>query len=127
MRSWTSGSASARLISVLSMATIGAGTPAGAATPFQLDHHVVRQPAFVRGRNVLEHGIALVAGRRDDVELVRGDRALEAGEVVEAEIDLAAQQRGHEIGRGSVGDDRELRAADLLEQDCRQILRAARD
>ena len=65
------GSASARLISVLSMVMIGAGTPAGAATPFQLDHHVVRQSAFRRGRHVLEHGIALVAGRGDDAQLVR--------------------------------------------------------
>jgi hypothetical protein len=80
------------------MAMIGAGTPAGAPTPFQLGHHVARQPALTRGRNVLEDGIARIPGRCDDVEFVRGDRALEAGEIVEAEIDVTAQQRGHESG-----------------------------
>ena len=53
------------------------------------------------------------------------DHALERGVVVEAKHDIAAQQRGEQIGHGAIGDDSELGAGNLRKQMRREVLGAA--
>src|SRR6202012_2379603 len=81
--------------------------------------------ALDRCRHVLQQAVARLARDRDDAQLAGREVALETRVIVEPHVDVAAQQRRHEIRRGAERDDGYLDTGELLEQVRRQILRAA--
>ena len=101
--------------------------PGGRCDAVPAGDYIVWEPAFPDCRHVLQQRITLLAGGGDDPDLARADLALQSGIEIEPDIDVAAQQRRHQVRRGAIRDDREIGAGHLLEQVRRKILRAARD
>jgi hypothetical protein len=86
----------------------------GQAVPAGYD--VVRKAAFLRRRHIAQQRIALLAGGRNDPDLVIRDHRLQSGIEIESDVDIATQHRRHEVGRCLKRNDCDIYTAHLLQE-----------
>ena len=103
----------------------GLGRARRRVEPVPSCHLELGDAGFLHGRNVRQLKRALRPARRDGARLAAVESRLERGVEIDRHLDIVAQQRHHDVGRGAKRHHDDIDAGHRFEQFGGEILRAA--